>query len=347
MTFQFREAKRENVALLLGLAGGTGSGKTWSALTLAKGLAGSSRFVVIDTENGRSKYYADTFSFDVADLAAPFRPENYAEAIQAADKAGYPVIVVDSMSHEWAGDGGLLDWHEEEYQRLGGRDNVKLTAWIKPKMAHRKFVTRLLQVNAHVILCFRAAERIEMVRNSEGKMEIIPKRSLTGADGWIPITEKALPFELTASFLLLASAPGVPKPIKLPGQFAPFLPLDQPISEEAGRLLGEWARGGKVNGNGARPQPEPEEEAVDGEEWPRPMGASTPETNGDTPKVVNARQVTLLWTTIRSRGVPEDDVRRIVVEVTGQESTKQIPAGLFDAVLSAVQAVEVAEDVTV
>lgn len=243
MSVTFRPAKRENVPLLLGLAGGTGSGKTWSAMALAKGIAGNKRFAVIDTENRRASHYADQFAFDAADLTAPFRPESYVEAIEAADKAGYPVVVVDSMSHEWAGDGGLLDWHEEEFQRMGGRDAVKMSAWIKPKMAHRKMVTRLLQVNAHVILCFRASEKVEMRRNEQGKMEVLPKRSLTGLDGWIPITEKDLPFELTMSCLLMADQPGVPKPIKLPEQLKRFMPLDKPIGEETGRLLAEWAAG--------------------------------------------------------------------------------------------------------
>lgn len=243
MSFTFRPAKRENVPLLLGLAGGTGSGKTWSAMTLAKGLAGDKPFAVVDTENGRAKHYADQFAFEVADLSAPFRPDAYADAIQSADAAGYSVIVVDSMSHEWAGDGGMLDWHEEEYQRLGGRDAVKMTAWIKPKMSHRKFVSRLLQVSAHVILCFRAAERVEMIRDSEGKMKVVPKRTLTGLDGWVPISDKDLPFELTASFLLTADAPGIPKPIKLQEQHRAMVPLDQPLTEETGRALAAWAAG--------------------------------------------------------------------------------------------------------
>lgn len=242
MSFTFRPAKRESVGLLIGLAGGTGSGKTYSAMRLATGLANGPRFVVIDTEAGRAKHYADEFQFDHGDLGAPFRPDAYAEAIIAADEAGYPVIVVDSASHEHAGDGGLLDWHEEEFERLGGRDAVKMTAWIKPKMAHRKFVSRLLQVRAHVILCFRAEEKIEIAKE-DGKTVVRPKRGLTGLDGWMPISEKSLPYELTLSFLLTADAPGLPKPIKLQEQHRAFVPLDQPISEETGRHLGEWARG--------------------------------------------------------------------------------------------------------
>lgn len=245
--FAFSPAKRENVSLLIGLAGGTGSGKTFSAMRLAKGLAGGKPFAVIDTEAGRAKHYADDFRFDHGDLTAPFTPGRYADAIAAADSAGYPVILVDSFSHEHAGDGGLLDMHESEYQRLGGRDSVKMTAWIKPKTEHKKMVSRLLQVRAHLVLCFRAEEKLDIVKNPQtGKTEIVPKRSLTGLDGWVPISEKNLPYELTVSFLLVADRPGVPRPIKLPERLRPFFPLDQPIGEETGVALGEWAAGGSV-----------------------------------------------------------------------------------------------------
>lgn len=239
MTFEFRPAVRENVPLLIGLAGGTGSGKTYSAMTLAKGIAGSKRFAVIDTENGRAKHYADLFQFDVADLAAPFRPLAYADAIQAADAAGYPVVVVDSMSHEWYGDGGCLDWHDE---LMGGDQKKNLSAWIEPKKQHKRMVTRLLQVRAHVILCFRAEPKVEAVREN-GQTKIVPKPSLTGLDGWIPIAEKNLPYELTASFLLMADAPGVPRPIKLQEQHRDLVRLDGPLGEGAGKRLAEWAAG--------------------------------------------------------------------------------------------------------
>lgn len=239
-------AKRENIWLLLGLAGGTGSGKTWSAMAIAEGLAGGEPFGVLDTENGRASHYADDFTFDVVDLGPPFRPERYQEGIQALVDAGRKVIVVDSTTHEWDGVGGLLEWHDQE---TGGREANNLKGWIKPKMAHRKFVTYLLQVPAHVILCFRAAERVEVVevddpRNpGRKKKEIVPKRSLTGLDGWVPIAEKTLPFELTLSLLLVADQPGIPHPIKLQQQHRLMVPLDRLLDQETGRALGEWALG--------------------------------------------------------------------------------------------------------
>jgi hypothetical protein len=248
--FQFRPAIRENVGLLIGLAGGTGSGKTYTAMRLASGIAGGKPFAVIDTEAGRAKHYADAFRFDHGDLHAPFNPDAYAEAIMAADKAGYPVIVVDSMSHSWAGDGGVLDMQEQELGRMAGddwkkREAVKIAAWIRPKSSHKKMVQKLLQVRAHLILCFRAEEKIEMSRGPDGKMQITKKVTATGLDGWVPISEKNLPYELTASFLLMAQRPGIPLPIKLQEQHRPLFPLDKPITEESGKLIAQWAAGGK------------------------------------------------------------------------------------------------------
>jgi hypothetical protein len=254
----FRPAVRENVGLWINLVGGTGGGKTFTAFRLATGIAGDKPFAVIDTENRRALHYADRFKFHHAELRPPFRPEAYADAVLAADQAGYPVIVIDSGSHVWAGDGGVLDWQEEELAAMvkraaerGGtrsewqiRESGKMSAWIKPKMAHKHMVQKFLQVRAHIILCLRAEEKIEMVKGKDGKTEIQKKQSLVGKDGWIPICDKNLPFEATCSFLLLAGNPGIPHPIKLQEQHRAIFPLDKPIDEESGKRLAAWAAGG-------------------------------------------------------------------------------------------------------
>jgi hypothetical protein len=252
MSIEFRPGIRENVGLLIGLIGGTGSGKTYTGMRLCKGISdalGGKPFAVIDTEARRALHYADQFKFEHAELKPPFRPMAYEEAILAADAAGYPAILVDSTSHEHAGEGGLLEWHEEELQRMAGddwkrREAVKMSAWIKPKMAHKRMVSRLLQVRAHLVLCFRAEEKVEMQRGDDGKMKIVKKQTRTGKDGWVPICEKSLPFELTASFLLTDERPGYPLPIKLQSQHRELFPLDKPIDEESGKRLAAWAAGG-------------------------------------------------------------------------------------------------------
>lgn len=255
-SFTFRPAVRENIHLLVGLAGTTGSGKTFSALRLATGLAQGGPIFGIDTENGRMLHYADRFRFQHGLLASPYRPTRYLEAIAAAEKAGAAVIVVDSASHEHAGEGGLLDWHDELLDEFVSRDKSNrpewqvrdqhnMRAWIEPKREHKAFVQKLLQINAHVILCFRAEPKVEMAKDDKGKTVIRPKESPVGAEGYMPIAEKTLPYEMTVSFLMTANEPGVPIPIKLEEQHRPFVDLKNPITERTGEQLAEWAAGAK------------------------------------------------------------------------------------------------------
>jgi hypothetical protein len=241
MTYHFRPAVREAIGLLIGLSGASGSGKTYSALRIATGIVGKDKkFAVIDTEARRSLHYADMFNFDMCELNPPFTPQAYADIIKTADKQGYGAIVIDSVSHEWAGEGGILDIQEQELQRMAGedakrRESCKMASWIKPKMAHKQMLQRLLQVHAHLILCFRAEEKVKMER-IEGKMQIVPI-------GFQPICSKELPYELTVSFMLLPDKPGIPQPLKLQEQHKKLFPLDQPLSELSGKLIAQWAKG--------------------------------------------------------------------------------------------------------
>ena len=254
MSFQFKRAIRENVGLLIGMIGPSGSGKTYSAMRLASGLSGGKPFAVIDTESRRALHYAEQFTFDHAELHPPFRPDSYAEAIKAADAAGYPVIVVDSASHEWSGEGGILDWQEDELTRMAGddyrkREACKMAAWIKPKMSHKQMAQKMLQVRAHLILCFRAEEKTAMEKDQNGKTVIVQR-------GWQPICEKNMPYELTMSFLLTPDAPGIGKPIKLQQQHRSAIDLTKPLDEEAGKKLAQWAAGGSKS-SPAIPSPIP------------------------------------------------------------------------------------------
>ncbi len=250
---EFVKAERKDVQMLILLAGGTGSGKTESAMRLATGLSDGKPFAVIDTEHGRALHKADDYTFDYWELQEPFTPERYAEAVQAADKAGFPVIVIDSGSHEYDGVGGVLDIQTDEFAKMGGKESARMSSWIQPKLRHKKFVQTLLRSRAHVILCLRAEDKIEIVKDAQGKTVVRPKITLTGADGWVPIVEKRLPFEATVSLLLTAGAPGVPRPIKLERRHEGLVPLDRPLDENVGRALAAWAAGGLTEPEGNRP----------------------------------------------------------------------------------------------
>ncbi len=236
MAFRFERARRRGIRLVVGMTGGTGTGKTWSAIELAIGLAGGKRVCVIDTENERALHYADRFDFDHCDFQPPFGPDRYALAIKEADEKDYGALIIDSASHSHMGEGGMIDWHEKEWEKFNFKEKMKMLAWAKPKQAHRNFIQAMLRCKCHVILCLRAEHKVEISKDSNGKM-------LVGDASWQPVCEKHLPFELTTSFLFEPSAPGVPIPLKLQEQHKHLFPAGQKIVRSMGAGLAQWAEG--------------------------------------------------------------------------------------------------------
>jgi hypothetical protein len=231
--FAFAPAKRQGVGLFVGVAGGTGSGKTYSALRLARGIAGpNGRIAAVDTEARRMSHYAGQFQFDVTDMAPPFRPSRFAQAAEDAERAGYAVLVIDSFSLEWTGEGGVLDWHDE----IAGDDPKKnMQGWIKPKGEHKAMISSFLQRRIPLVFCFRAEEKVKV--GAGGRPEPM---------GWMPIGDSRFMFELTTMLTLSNEAPGMVSyklPRKIQEQHLPFFPDGQPITERAGELLAGWARG--------------------------------------------------------------------------------------------------------
>src|SRR4051795_9265264 len=109
---QLQPASRKNVKIRMALQGPSGSGKTYSSLLVAYGLTGNwSSIAVIDTENHSSELYAHLGNFKVLHLHLPFTPERYIEAIQVCEKEHMQVVIIDSISHEWEGAGGILEVH--------------------------------------------------------------------------------------------------------------------------------------------------------------------------------------------------------------------------------------------
>lgn len=235
--FDFKPAVRENVSILIALAGASGSGKTYSALRLAKGLSPNGKIAFIDTEARRGLHYADQFDFIHADMRPPFRPENFLAAIKAAEKAGAEVIIIDSFSHEYDGEGGIMDWAAE----IEANGTKSPGNWKVPKLAHKKLMNALLQLRASVIFCLRADEKIRIAKDDRGKTVIEQL-------GWMPIAEKRFIFEMTASFTLTPTAPGIPQfdlPHKLQTQHRGMFPPGQTIGEKAGQDLAAWSKGGQ------------------------------------------------------------------------------------------------------
>lgn len=186
MAIQIRKAERRKAKLRLGLMGASGSGKTYSALQLAFGLGG--KVGLIDTEHGSGELYAELGDYDVIQLDAPYTVAKYREAIRAFEEAGYTTIIIDSLSHAWAGEGGLLD-KQARIQAASASKNGYM-AWREVTPDHNKLVEELLNSPAHIIGTMRT--KTEYVLEVDEKGHQVPRKI-----GLAPIQRDGLEYEFT------------------------------------------------------------------------------------------------------------------------------------------------------
>jgi len=183
---QLQQANRKNAKIKMALQGPSGSGKTIGALLIAIGLCGDwKKVAVIDTENHSSELYAHIGNFQVVHLDSPFSPERYIEAIQLCEKSGIEVIVLDSISHEWEGIGGILELHNN---MVGN----SYTNWAKLTPRHNSFIQHILQSPCHVIGTIRAKQ--EYVLSEKNGKQVPEKVGLKG------ITREGMDYEFTLVF---------------------------------------------------------------------------------------------------------------------------------------------------
>lgn len=182
-------ASRKRAKIRLSIQGPSGSGKTYGALLIAKGLVGDLRKVcVIDTENSSAELYAHLGRFHTIQLAAPFAPEKFTEAIHLCEASGIEVIVIDSASHEWDGVGGILDIHAS----IPGNS---FTAWSKVTPRHNQFIQTMLHCNAHVITTIRSKQ--EYVLSDKNGKQVPEKVGMKG------IQRDGYEYDSTIAFELL------------------------------------------------------------------------------------------------------------------------------------------------
>lgn len=182
----FKKAERKRSKLRLALCGPSGSGKTYSALQLAFGMGG--KVALIDTENGSASLYSHLGEFDVCEIAPPFTVQKYIEAIKGAEQAGYDVLVVDSLTHAWAGQGGLLE--EVDKRAASSSSKNSYAAWRDVTPMHNRLVDTILQSNLHMIVTMRSKTAYEMEKGANGKVAPVKK-------GMAPIQRDGLEYEFT------------------------------------------------------------------------------------------------------------------------------------------------------
>lgn len=233
MNIQIRKAERRKARLRVGVSGPSGSGKTYSALLLARGLVTAwEKVLLIDTENGSGELYSDLGGYNVITLTAPFTPEKYIEAIQAAEEAGMEAIVIDSTSHEWDGKGGCLEINE----RIASSKYKGNTwaAWSETTPRHQKFLEAITTSACHVITTARS--KTDTIQTEDKKIKKV---------GLKDIQREGFEYELTTSFNLDREGHYALASKDRTGLFIdrdPFV-----ITQKTGEELLAWTESGKEN----------------------------------------------------------------------------------------------------
>lgn len=237
MAIQFKKAKREQVWIKVLLSGASGSGKSYSALRLAQGIAKSvgSDIAYIGTEGSRDKYYANEFDYDLIQLSEPYSTEKYIEAIDAAVSAGYKVLIIDSLSHEWK-------WLNETHDKMPGNS---FQNWGKLKPRHHQFMDKVLTSPIHIIATARGKDDW-VLEEKNGKQ--VPKKVGMGSQ-----QDKDISYEYTVSLMIeqdthIASADKDNTHL-FDGRY-------EVLTEKDGERLYEWANTGDA------PAPVPKKEAT-------------------------------------------------------------------------------------
>jgi len=225
---QLQKAQRHQVKLRLGLSGASGFGKTYSALLLAYGITEDwTKIAVIDTENNSASLYSHLGKFNVVSLNEPYSPERYIEAIKLCEKAQMQVIIVDSITHEWQGKGGILQLHEQ----LGGR----FQDWRLLTPRHTAFIDAILQSKCHVITTTRRKIDYSLDTGSNGRTKVTKH-------GTKEITREGYEYELTVNFELIND-----KHLAKASKDRTGLFMDKPeilITKGVGKMLIQWCNQG-------------------------------------------------------------------------------------------------------
>jgi len=221
-----QKAERKQALIKLAIQGPSGSGKTYSSLLLAYGLVGNwNHIVVIDTENNSSHLYSHLGNYNVLSLSEPFSPERYIDAIEICEKAGMRAIIIDSISQEWEGSGGILETH-------GNMAGNSFTNWNKVTPRHNSFVQKILQSSCHIIATIRCKQDY-ILSDKNGKM--VPEK--VGLKG---VTRDGMDYEFTLVFDLDIKHQASPSKDRT-GLFTNYQSFM--ITEQTGNKIKGWCMG--------------------------------------------------------------------------------------------------------
>lgn len=308
MGISIRKAKRSATKLRLLLTSPSGGGKTYGALLLAKGMGG--RTVVIDTEQGSSDIYDQVHEFDVVDLEPPFTPEAYIEAIEHCEQAGYEIIIIDSITHEWNGKGGCLELVDTIAKAQFRGNTWSAYSVITPR--HRAFIDAMLRSKAHIIATGRSKTETAQVED-HGKKKVAKL-------GMKVETRDGVEYEFTTVLDIIHDGHFATASKDRTGIFAGD---PQAITADTGKQLAEWLAGGQEK---APPAPKPAEPETD------PLLEKIASTIAAATTVKRLGAITDRLDTLLSEGAIESDVWSQLTDLVDARHNEIEPQEASDAV---------------
>lgn len=188
----FKKATKFAAKGRIAIAGPSGTGKTFTGLTLAFGLADTGKVAVIDTERGSASKYADAFpSFDVMELES-YHPDKFIQGIKDAEEGGYEVLLIDSLSHAWNGQGGLLEIVEAITKR--SKSGNSFTAWGEATPIQNRLIDAITRSKLHIICTMRSKQEYSLERD-ERTGKSTPRKV-----GMAPVQRADLEYEFDCFF---------------------------------------------------------------------------------------------------------------------------------------------------
>lgn len=226
----FTKAQKSASSIKILISGASGSGKTYSALAVASGLAGKT--ALLDTEGQSSLLYADKFDFDIVNESDPrgYPPEFFIKVINAAERAGYRNLIIDSITHEWKGKGGCIDIVDQI-----SNDRKGFNAWSAVTPRHRAFIDAILRSSMNIICTVRRKVTYSVEKDVNGKT-FIKKLGLEPEQRDGIEYEFGIHFEIDQDSHIANASKDI---TELFG--SPIL-----ITQDAGRLIKQWISGVQI-----------------------------------------------------------------------------------------------------
>jgi len=243
----FKKATKHEAKLRMAIAGPSGAGKTYTALTLATELANGKPIALVDTEHGSASKYADLFEFDVMEMSPPYHPDRYGEAIKDAAAAGYGVLILDSLTHAWKGEGGMLELVTEIAKRKYGGNSY--AAWNDATPVQKRLIESIISAPIHIIATMRSKMDYVQEKDERGK-------SVIRKVGMAPEQRDDMPYEFDVMLDMNIDNEAIVTKTRCPALTGKVIAKP---GKQVADILNQWLQGapapqvttnGHANGNG-------------------------------------------------------------------------------------------------